>query len=124
MYVSACQEKCEPERTILEAIDLPCTVIIYDKYYYNRHQMLRLHQFFFGAPLCSQGGPSPSIPRPHNEISLFLSHSRWTYISVPEVPKLKFKANVNIKATRTDHESNTTSALMVRKNTCNSCSFS
>ena len=25
--------------------------------------------FFFGIPLCRQGGPSPSIPRPHSEIS-------------------------------------------------------
>ena len=30
---------------------------------------LRLRDFFFGIPLCSQGGPSPSIPRPHSEIS-------------------------------------------------------
>ena len=30
---------------------------------------LRLRDLFCGIPLCRQGRPSPSIPRPHSEIS-------------------------------------------------------
>ena len=58
----------------------PCDHIIYSKYSYTGILELRLRDLFFGIPLCSQGGPSPSIPRPHSEIFPFFSQSIELYL--------------------------------------------
>ena len=112
LYVLGCQEKCDPEGVVWETNDLRRTLICTIT---NGSHGVAAPQFLFRDPTLPSGWTLPHrSPALIVRSPFFCSHSRWSSTSVP---KLECKANVNIKATRTDHESNTTSTLMVHKDT-------